>query len=471
MKKIVLSLAALLFAGSMMAQSADDKAAAKAAKEAEKAAKAAAKAEQNKAEGIYKEAFKCYDQSNEKLNELNQYKMMERNPDKQKAKENEVNSFLLDMAKKGAPLMTKALGTGYLDEKYFFNAYRAQDFMLSQLINTELNKAAGKQPFDTLFFASAANELCDACHYQLKYGKKSDDQQKLIMAQVEAKFPSLHKYLAYAAQFAIESNNLESACSSFDSYKNFTTKYPEMASSSKVANPEIPYAQFAFNIYFIAYKQKKFDVCDKYYEEALQFDDESSHSFVISSRPQIYLQKGDTVAWTKCLKDMIAEDPNSSNAEVATQNLLAYYSQKGTKEMTEFAEELLAKDSGNKIANYGMGYVYVSQQKYEEALKYYLKSVETDPDFFDGNYQCGFCYYQIGLENGRKISGKKYTSQAAADKESENLVKKYLRQAAPYFEKVRELKPDEPMRWASELKVIYQNLGEKAKLAELPSDY
>lgn len=468
MKKIILSMAALLFAGSMMAQSAEEKAAAKAAA---KAAKEAEKAAQNEADGFYKEAYKCYEQSNAKLSEFNQYKMMERNQDKVAAKQTELNNSLIELAKKGAPLMKKALATGRIEQKNLFNAYRAQDFMLSQLVNTELNKAANKQPFDTLFFASAANELCDACHYQMKYGKSSDDQQKLIMAQAEAKFPNLHKYLAYAAQFAIESNNVESACSSFDSYKNFTKNYPEMANEPSVATPEIPYSQFAFNIYFIAYKQKKFDVCDKYYNEALEFDDESSHAFVVSSRPQIFLQKGDTVAWTKCLKQMIAEDPNSSNAEVATQNLLAYYSQKGNKEMTAFAEELLAKDPGNKIANYGMGYVYVSQQKYEEALKYYQKSVETDPEFFDGNYQCGFCYYQIGLENGRKISGKKYSSQAAADKESEALVKVYLRKAAPYFEKVRELKPDNPDRWASELKVIYQNLGEKAKLAELPKDF
>ncbi len=471
MKKIILSMAAMLFAGSMMAQTADEKAAAKAAKEAEKAAKKALNAAKDEALGWYNEGYKCYDQSNTKMNEFNMYKMQERNQDKVAAKQAELNSTMLELAKKGSPLLTKAFATGLIEEKKYFNGYRAQDFMLSQILNSELTKASQKEAFDTLSFAKIANELCDACHYQLMYGKKSDDQQKLIMAQVEAKFPRLHTYLAYAAQFEIENNNLEGACAAFDNYKNFAQKYPEVAKDANVVNPQVPYSQFAFNIYFIAYKQKNFDICDKYYEEALLFDDEQSKVFVTSSRPQIFLQKGDTVAWTNSLKEMIEKDPHSANAEVATQNLLAYYSQKGIAEMTTFAEEMLAKDPDNKIANYGMGYVFASQQKYEEALKYYQKCVKIDPDYMEGNFQCGFCYYQIGLENGRKIADKRYSSQAAADKDSEAKVKVYLRKAAPYFEKVRELKPDEPMRWAGELKVIYTNLGQKNKLADLPSDY
>ena len=228
------------------------------------------------------------------------------------------------------------------------------------------------------------------------------------------------------------------------------------------------FAQFAFNIYFTAYQAKRFDICEKYFEEAMKFEDENSHSFVVSSRPQMFLQKGDTVAWANELRSMIKADPHSSNAEVAAQNLLAYYSTKGVDKMTAFAQELLDADPNNKIANYGMGYVYVSQQKFAEAAKYYEKCVEIDPNYFDGNYQCGFCYYQIGLENGRKISDKKYASQAAADKEAETKVKSYLRKALPYFERARDLRPEEPERWASELKVIYNNLNMKDKAKSLP---
>ncbi len=459
MKKVLMSMAALLLASSLYAQ--DDKAAAKAAKEAEKAAR-------KEAMGLFNQGMKCYNDANGKMNELNMYRQTERNQDKVAAREAETKQVMYDLSKQGSPLLSQAFATGLIEEKKYFDGYRAQDFMLSQLINEELQHASKKEPFDTAFFAKAANEMCDACHYQLKYGKKSDEQQKLILAQVEAKFPRLYTYLAYATQFEIENKNLAGACAAFDNYKNFPKKYPEVANDPSVANPQIPFSQFAFNIYFTAYQQGNYDVCEKYYEEALQFDDENSHAFVVSSRPQMYLQKGDTVAWVNELKNMIKNDPKSNNAEVATQNLLAYYNKKGNVEMMKFADEILASDPESKIANYGKGYAYLADRKYTEALKYYEKCVAIDPDYIDGNFQCGYCLYQIGLDNGRKIQDKKYKSQAEADKDSETKVKSYLRKAAPYFEKVRELAPNDPDKWAGELKVIYTNIGQKDKAKELP---
>lgn len=459
MKKVLLSMAALLLASSLYAQ--DDKAAAKAAKEAEKVAK-------KEAQNLFNEGMKCFEKANAQYNELNQFRMMTKDQAKVEAKQKEVAAAALDLSKQGAPLLSKAFATGLVEEKKLFDGYRAHDFMLSQLINAELQHAAAKEPFDTAFFAKAAVEMCDACHNQLKYGKKSDDQQKLTMVQVEAKFPRLHTYLGYATQFAVENKDLDGACAAFENYKNFAQKYPEVANDDAVKNPQISNAQFAFNIYFTAYQMHRYDICDKFYDEALLFDDANSHAFVVSSRPQMYLQKGDTVAWANALKEMINSDPNSNNAEIAAQNLLAHYSQKGVDEMVKFADELLAKNPNNKIANYGKGYSFVKAGNYAEAVKYYEKCVEVDPEYVDGNYQCGFCYYQIGLENGRKIMDKKYKSQAEADKDSEAKVKVYLRKAAPYFEKVRELKPEDPDRWAAELKVIYTNLKQMDKVKSLP---
>ena len=469
MKKVLVSMAALLMATSLYAQ--DDKAAAKAAekaaKEAAKAAKEADKAATKAAYALYDEGVKCFNESNAKMGEFNQFRQMEKDEAKIQARQKELNAFMLEKAKKGAPLLSEALATGRIEEKNFFEAYRAQDFMVSQLINVELQHASQNEPFDTVNFSKYATEMCDACHYQLKYGKKSDDTQKMVMAQAEAKFPRLYDYLAYATQFEIQNKNVDGAIAAFENYKNFGKKYPEVANSEKVKNPSVPFAQFAFNIYYIAYQAKRYDVCAKFYDDALQFNDNDSKLFVTQSRPQMYLAQGDTTAWANCLKEMIDADPSSSSAEVAAQNLLAHYSKQGVSKMNSFADDLLAKNPNSKIANYGKGYALIAQQKYEEAAKYYEKCVEVDPEYVDGLYQCGFCYYQIGLENGRKIADKKYKSQAEADKDAESKVKVHLRKALPYFEKVRELVPDNTDRWAYELKTIYNNLGQKAKAKEL----
>jgi hypothetical protein len=92
--------------------------------------------------------------------------------------------------------------------------------------------------------------------------------------------------------------------------------------------------------------------------------------------------------------------------------------------------------------------------------------VEIDPEYADGVYNCAYCYYQNALEKARAISGKKMKSQAAIN-EAEAEVKSLFAKAAPYFERYRELDTKDPSRWASPLKVIYNNIGEKEKAAEM----
>jgi hypothetical protein len=57
-------------------------------------------------------------------------------------------------------------------------------------------------------------------------------------------------------------------------------------------------------------------------------------------------------------------------------------------------------------------------------------------------------------------------SQAAIN-EAEAEVKSLFAKAVPYFERYRELDTKDPSRWASPLKVIYNNTGEKEKAAEM----
>ena len=45
--------------------------------------------------------------------------------------------------------------------------------------------------------------------------------------------------------------------------------------------------------------------------------------------------------------------------------------------------------------------------------------------------------------------------------------KKMFGEAIPYFEKARECTPDEPQKWAYELKQCYSVTGQAAKAAEM----
>ncbi len=466
MKKVLFSLVALMFAGTMFAQTPEEKAAAKAAAKAEKEAN-------KEAQKLLDSGLKFYDEAKAKFDEMNSPTLgqYEKDPAKKQALKDACQAEILKKCAEGEPIVAQALATGRIPEKKLFDVWFKRDFMISQLMNAELSKAQNDIPFDTAKVCQYAIDIADACHYQLQYGNPKDETQKNIMVAVGGKFPSIHTYHAYATQFQIQCNNLEAACKAFDEYQNFPKKYPEVASSERVQNPTYPYGQFAFNIYYTAYVQKKYDLMNKYYDLALTYDDQQSQEFVRQSGVAVYLQKGDTIGWANACKEVIKKNPSSEISETYIQNLLAYYSKQGDKQMEDFADEVLAIAPNSKIANYGKGYSLFVKQKYAEALKYYEKTVEIDPDYMEGNYQCGTCLYNIGKDNFSTIRDKKYSSQAAADKDAETKVKTYFRQALPYFEKVQTLEPDDPSRWAGELKIIYDNLGMKQKSAALPKDY
>lgn len=469
MKKLVLSFTAILLAVSMYAQTPEEKAAQKAA---EKAAKEAKKAAEKIANDKYNQGMKCYNEAMAKWTEFLTWKSTEKNVDKIEAKQAQVTDEMIALSEQGNTPIYEALTSGNLSEKKIFDGYRAQDFMLVQLIMKELSKAQETIPFDTLKLCKLIPQFCDACHYQLKYGNPKDETHKNILPQVRLKFvKQAHTYLAYCIQFQLQQKNLPAAAEVFDVYANFSTKYPEVANEPEIKDPNPSVGQMAYYIYMYAFEAKDFATMDKYYELAMSFDDPEAKIGVEQRQLQTYLLKGDTLAWEKACKDKIKQDPSSSDSEIMIQNLLSFYSKKGGKAIAAFADEILAVNPNSKMANYGKGYSFLESRDYASALPYYQKCIEIDPNYIDGNYQCGFCLYQIGLDNGRAIADKKYATQAAADKESETKVKSYLRKAAPYFEKVRELTPDNPDRWASELKVIYNNLGEKEKAKELPDLY
>jgi len=466
MKKVLLTLVAVTFASAMFAQSKEEKEAAKAAAAAEKLAN-------KEAQKLLDSGLKYYDQAKLKFDEMNNPNlgMYEKDPAKKAAMKEALRLEMMDNCAKGEPIVKEALATGRISEKKLFDAWFKQDFMISQLLNEELGKAGQEIPFDTAKVIELSKQIAEACHYELQYGDKKDDTQKNIMIAVATKFPAIHTYFAYATQFQIQNKNLKKACECFEDYKAFPKKYPEVATSEKVKNPTYPYSQFAFNIYFTAYEAKDYATMAKYHEEAMEYDDEQSKEFVRQSSVQVYLAKGDTVGWANACKEMVKKNPSSETAETYIQNLLAYYSKQGVPQMEQFADEILELVPESKIANYGKGFALFSAQKYEEALKFYKKTVDIDPDYMEGNYQCGTCLYNIGKKNYNTIRDKKYTSQAAADKDAEQKVKVWFRQALPYFEKVKEIEPDDPTRWAGELKVIYENLGMKQKIASLPKDY
>lgn len=457
MKKILFTIALALFTGSVMAQTPEEKAAAKAAKAALK--EATKQANKKLSDGMacatevqtLYQAIQMEQQKGESSNDL-------------LIAENEAKIQTVSL--EGIALLTEALSTEYIKDNKKFQAYKAMDDMATMVLNSELVKASKKEPYNREALASSIFAITDACHGQLTWGKEEDQTQNIIIQSVKLKFPKTHTYYAYLCQFCIEAKDLEGAQKALDAYINFPVKYPEMADNEIVKNPEYPASQFAFNIFYTAFNDKNAELMDKYYDLALQFDNKESHNFVLRAKPQMLKDQGKTEEWIVAMKEMIALAPDSEVGEIGMQQLMAHYNSAGNEAVDAYTKELVEKYPESKVANYCRGFAFYAKSDFSNAITFFQKSVEIDPDYADGVYNCGYCYYQNALEKAREISGKKMKSQAAI-KAAEDEVKGLFAKAAPYFERYRELEDKDPSKWASPLKVIYNNIGEKEKAAEM----
>lgn len=453
MKKIILSMLMLATFGSAYAQMTPEE-------------KAALKLAQKEAKAQVSQGIKLRDEVDALFMANQQEQLKKDKANKALIEKNEV--AIKEKSLQAIDLLQKALGSGHVAPKQLFEANRALYNSGKYVFSPELNKAAAHEPFDTLIMAKAMDAYCDGCYEMLDKGNPKDYAQKPLMEAAASEVPRMMTFYSYVAIFNMQNHDIDGSIAAYDRYASFAKRYPKWANEPSVQNPETPTSMLASNIYSLAFNEKRFDVCDKYYEDALKYENESNNDFIVSSHPLIYLQQGDTVRWIDESVKMIAAHPDKPYSEIAMQNLLAHYSKQGPDAMGKFADDMLAKDPDSKMANYGKGYSLFAQEKYHEALPYFQKSVEADPNYIEGNNMCGMSLYREAAANYFKyIDGKKFKTQKELTDAENKYVRDIYRQAVDYFEKCRELAPDNTDIWAGPLQTIYRNLDERAKAAEL----
>lgn len=437
MKKIFLSLALTLLASGAMAQSAADKAKAKADAAALKAATKEAKSQMDQATKI-KEAIYLKVQDQEKP-----------------AAEEEVFAE----SQKGLELIGKALKSGLIDEKKLGEAYKVSESLAMLRHNLYLKKASDKQPLDTVAYFDNLKLLTDGLHNELKYTKVTtgDTGNAKEMENKKNNLASSVVYYIYAAQFEGECKRYDRAMEAYDIAMNYGKLYPEVAENLQLP---IEASQMAYYAFHLAHDAKDYKAMDKYYEQAMQFADGAQGTKQV--RLMSYLEQGDTVTWASKAREDCLADPKGN--EDLIQILAAYYQKQGSDKMGEFADAVLAVDPEVLIANYARGFVYFADAKYDDAMKFYKKCTEIKPDYYDAWYQCGLCEFRKALELNSTISNIKNQTEA---KKALEKTKEYFGNAIPYFEKAREITPDEPEKWAYELKQCYTVTGQAAKAAEM----
>lgn len=436
MKKVILSLALLMSAGIVVGQTPDDKAKAKAEAAALKAATKEAKTQ-------VAEAQKIYDAISAKITE-----------------KTATDPEILEACKKGQDLVQKALKSGLIDEKKLGEAYKLSADLAFRPHNMLLMEYAAKQlPFDTTYFVSNMKILTESLHQEqlnTKVTKGETGNEGYLKAR-KLNLAQCGDHYIYGAQFESACGHSQSALECYDVALAYKEKYPEAA---EFIDLRVPNEQIAYYAFHAAHDAKMYDAMDRYYDMAIKFADGAEGTKQV--KVMSYLEKGDSASWAQYVHDMTVKNP-AANAEYV-QMLLSYYQKKGNDKMNAYADDILAVDPDLYIANYGKAYVLFSQEKYDESMVYYKKCTESKPDSYDGWYQCGLCKYRIALSLNSTISSIKNQQKA---KETLEQTKKLFGEAIPFFEKARECTPDEPMKWAYELKQCYTVTGDAAKAAEM----
>ncbi len=364
------------------------------------------------------------------------------------------NSFDIQKIEEAHAMLQPALTSG--QTKNMAMAWDLQGDIYQRIFAPELDKAAAKEPFDTIKLAENLMACLNAYDKCYEVDAKQEYTQKN-----KGNLCNFRDYHAYLGQFFYQGHKYEEAGEQFAKWLSYGKDHKMVENEPAILNPTtMEPAQIAYFAMLMANQLKDYDKVIALKDMALEYkeDGETPRKCVLLA----YHEKGDMDTWIKLSKQYAKE----TSDETYAQNLLAYYLNKGQKdEALVFADELLAINPDNMIANYLKGTVLMDNEKPMEALVYFEKTIEVDPEYVDAYLQAGICHTREGNRINNEISNKKMT-KAQNDAEIEN-VKDCYRKAKPFVEKAMELQPDKPERWAAIMSNIYYVLGEKEKQAEM----
>ena len=316
----------------------------------------------------------------------------------------------------------------------------------------EMEKAYLRQPYDTMQVYNSALNMC-------KYFFKCDELAQIPneKGKIKNKYrkPNSSEILAERGnlinggiQYFNQDKNKE-ALEFFGTYVDMLNQ-PMFADNEQVKNDTLM-PQIAYYASLAAMKMEDYPSVLKYAPYAK--DDKEVGKYAMEFVSTALKAEGDTAKWVISLQEGVQKYPDHP---FFFGNLIDYYSNsKKFDEAMKFTDEMLAKDPNNAFNLYVKGYIYHNMEDYDNALKYYKKTIEIDPTYAEAYSYIGLIYC---------LQAQNFSEKASSDvndpkyKEDQAALKGFYEQAKPYYEKARELKPDQKDLWLNGLYRVYYNL-------------
>lgn len=334
-------------------------------------------------------------------------------------------------------------------------------FIQKRINEKEMENAYLQKPYDTLkVFSSVLNMYnyyvkCDElAQIPNEKGKIKNKYRKANAASILAERPNM---INGGIQYFNMDKNAE-ALKFFGTYVDAASL--PMLAQENLLEKDTMIPQIAYYATLAADRVDDKDAVMKYAPFALK--DKEGGKFAMQLMAEAYKSKGDTVKWIKSLEDGILKFPDNPYFFA---NLVDYYSSSNqSSKAMEFADNMLTKDPTNKLYLYVKAYLYHNMKDYDNAIEYYKKAVEVDPQYAEA-------YSNLGLVNLMKA--QEYADKSTTDindpkyAEAQAAIKKFYEEAKPYYEKARSLKPDQKDLWLQGLYRVYYNLNMGPEFEEI----
>lgn len=166
-------------------------------------------------------------------------------------------------------------------------------------------------------------------------------------------------------------------------------------------------------------------------------------------------ENGDSVKWLEVIKEGMEKFPKQ---DYFVGNIMDYYIQRGmVDEALEQIDKLLAKNETPYFL-YVKGILLSEKKRYDEAIVIFNKIISLNDNLVaEAHSKIGDCYFfpaQLIVEENSKlaIDDPKYNTNEAQ-------IKDLYEKAKPYYEKAKELAPDNKVLWGQFLLNIYWKLN------------
>jgi tetratricopeptide (TPR) repeat protein len=332
----------------------------------------------------------------------------------------------------------------------------------SKINEKENTKLYLKQAFDT---TKMYNSILEMYKYFLKCdelaqipNEKGKIKNKFRKENADVMLKSRPNLLNGFVQYLNAGDNAK-ALEFFQTYAD-SRSYPMLADAKLESQNDTIMNQYAYYAVAAAFRSNNYAAVKKFAPFGMLYEKNASNCMQILA--EAYKAEKDSVDYLKTIQEGVKKYPTE---RYFLGSIIDYYSSHNQNDKAmQFADEQLKSDPNNKFMIFVKAYLYQTMKDYDNAVTYYEKATQLDPTYADAFSNLGLTYVlkaQVLSEKATtNVNSPKYKQDQAA-------IKALYEKARPYYEKARELKPDNKDLWARGLYRVYYCLNMAPQFEEM----